>query len=115
MKENDFIGQMVQETLSNSNYDSYEFSHDADSLCEIRVKVDQARGCYLIWSEKEHLEIPKNWGPFKNRISGEFILSKKEDNEHFLDMLSVFFQQDISTAKFVLDQTPFEFDRESAA
>ncbi len=116
MKEADFIGQMVQETIqTNDNDKSNLLSFSQENSFELCAFYDKKRFCYILHNHKEILEVPKDWGPFKNRISSEFIVSRFDDKDHFLDIISIFYKKDLNSIKIVVENFPNMLSHKSAA
>lgn len=103
MGANDFISLMVQETLdSEQSVGEKVLPYQSPDCFEVEAIYNEAKKCYLICADNKFIEIPKNWGPFKNRISQEFILLKEDDHDLFLDIISTFFQKNIECMKIQL-------------
>lgn len=106
MGKSDFISQMVEDTIADSESSNsstvlpFESPKNSPSFI---VDYDDARKCYILQSEEGCIEVPKNWGPFNNRISNEFSLSVGEDKYLFLEILSVFSKKTITHAKFTIN------------
>lgn len=116
MGDQDFIGQMVQETISIEQDDKsnlLSFTHE--NSFEIRAFYDKTRFCYVIHNKKEIMEIPENWGPFKNRISKEFFLSKFDDKDNFIEIVSIFLDRKLDSIKFILDNVEDKISLNQAA
>ena len=102
MKESDLIGQMVQETIQNADdteHNVLDFTHDVDRI--IYLQFDSVRLCHIIKNKKKTLEIPQNWGPFRNRISSEIHIDEFEDRHEFLAVLRQFFDANFKSVKMV--------------
>jgi hypothetical protein len=116
MSNKDFIGQMVQETISIENDDkSNLLSFTNENSFEVKATYDSKRFCYVIHNKREAVEVPENWGPFKNRVSSVFHLSKFDDKDNFVEIISVFFKRDLHSIKVVLQNTQGKFPINSAA
>ena len=116
MSNKDFIGQMVQETISNEQDDKsnlLSFTHE--NSFEVKAFYDSKRYCYIIHNKREVVEIPENWGPFKNRVSSEFYLSKFDDKDNFVEVISLFFKRELVSIKVSLENTQGKFPINSAA
>jgi len=116
MNNKDFIGQMVHETISSEQDDKsnlLSFTHE--NSFEIRALYNSKRRCYIIRNKRESVEIPENWGPFKNRISSEFYLSKFDDKDNFVEVISLFFKRELTSIKVSLENTQGKFPINSAA
>lgn len=106
MSNTDFIAKMVEETLGQENDHSDDVLPFYKPDCfEIEAIYNPEKQCFLICAQGKSIEIPKNWGPFKNRIAKEFILSRGDDKEHFLDMVSLFYNHQIECLKVQLVNT----------
>lgn len=91
MKDNDFISQMLMETLEDTSFqksDEFTLIKSFDDAVELQVTKDEERECFCFTLKETPIEVPVNWGPFKNRISRDFTLSRSEDTDYFLDILS---------------------------
>lgn len=95
MGKTDFISQMVEETMG--AYDSSD--KPTEELLSIDLEYSSYRKCYIYKGYGQNLEIPRNWGPFANRISKEFILNTADDPYKFLEILSVFLVQEVESVK----------------
>ena len=117
MNDKDFISKMVHETLEGATSQNVEdVNFLQSSFFEIKAKYDYHKKCYIIWNTtNEALEIPENWGPFKNRISTEFTITKAEDKFLFLDILSLHFEQNITNLKISLENRGDRFALRKAA
>lgn len=115
MKENDFIGQMVQETIHSGEDKSNILSFSQENSFELNALYDDVRKCYILSNKQEDIEIPENWGPFKNRISTEFIVSRFDDKDFFLDIISVFYGKELNSVKILLENTSSKLSDKSAA
>lgn len=105
MSKSDFISQMVEETIASQashedNVLSFKKPINSDTF---ELAYSDTRKCLILEHKGEFLEIPKNWGPFKNRFSREFSVSTSDDKYHFLSMLSIFVGSEISHAEFKID------------
>lgn len=102
MKDMDYISQMVQETLQSNKFQGVEASEEP---VEIRVKRNVAKNCLVISNEKgQDLEIPENWGPFKNRIVHNFIVDSSDDPYDFLSVLSSFLGQELGSIRIIIEK-----------
>jgi len=103
--EIDFISKMVQETLDGEQVDHVvDVNFLRSAHVEIMANYDAKLRCYVIRNEHNKvLQIPENWGPFKNRIATEFIVSRQDDNYLFLDILSEFCEQNIDNLKVCIE------------
>ena len=116
MKSDDFIGQMVHETISTENEVHQDvLSFRSIDYFKLNVFYDKKRMCFVIRSEKKIIEVPKNWGPFKNRIASEFYISEFDDTEGFIPIISEFFNQEIRTLKIVLENPEVDMGYHDAA
>lgn len=116
MKDTDFIGQMVHETIESENPNKsslLSFKPEVDG--EVWVGLDEVRKCYIIQHKQKSLEVPFNWGPFKNRISKEIILDIHEDTHHFIEVFNVYFQTNYQSMKLNLDKNWEKFQGNKAA
>jgi hypothetical protein len=103
MKTNDFIGQMVHETISTENSTQQDMlSFENNNFFKLEVSYDKKRMCFVLENDKGTLEVPQNWGPFKNRIASQFYISEFDDPEGFISIISNFFDQEISSIKIIL-------------
>lgn len=92
MANKDLISQMVDDTIEQENCsvgNLLPFEIPTNTFT-VEAFYDEKKQCFLITANGKSLEIPKNWGPFKNRIATEIVISKNDDNYLFLDVLSVF-------------------------
>lgn len=103
MSATDFISQMVEETLQKEQTEGDKVLpfHQPDCF-EIEAVYNPTKKCYSVSANNQIIEIPKNWGPFKNRIATEFILNTTDDKEHFLVVVSSFFARKIDCLKIRL-------------
>lgn len=103
MSATDFISKMVEETLRKEQAQGEQVLpfHQPDCF-EVEAIYSAEKKCYMIEANNLSIEIPKNWGPFKNRIASEFILSTSDDKEMFLDVVSSFFNRKIDCLKIRL-------------
>ena len=102
MKESDYIGLMVQETIQiseESEYHELDFAESVDRT--IHLQYDQIRCCHIMASKKGDLEIPQNWGPFKNRISHEIYLDISDDKYDFLSILNQHLGERFTSVKLI--------------
>lgn len=116
MKENDFIGQMVQDTIhsSDNNTNLYNFD-DSEVDRIIHFDFDFKRQCHCLTHKKQTLEIPRNWGPFKNRISPSIVISSSDDKYLFLDILNSFLGCELTSVRIVMSSDSNIFDLSKAA
>lgn len=101
IKENDFIEKMVQETIEMVESDKSNirgFAIKSDRV--INLIFDHARHCYIVNHGDSTIEIPDNWGPFKNRNTYEFEVNQADDDYHILDIFSHFFNEEFRCIKF---------------
>ena len=100
MKTEDLIGQMVQETISNLNREGTSVLLLSDKDCfKLEAVYDEKRMCFVLSHGDKSIEIPKNWGPFKNRITKQFVLSEFDDGELFIPIIAAFYQEKINSIK----------------
>ena len=101
MKDNDFISQMLLETLNedSSSRNDFMFVDGPSDAMQVEAFFDSVRSCYCLNFAGQAIEIPSNWGPFKNRVAKEFSLVKSEDSDYFLDIISEVYGQDIKSIK----------------
>ncbi|MBD66866.1 MAG: hypothetical protein CME62_16810 [Halobacteriovoraceae bacterium] len=95
---------MVEATFqedAQSNRSEYIYNQNKE-FTEILASYNQTKKCYLLSYQNKTLEVPKNWGPFKNRISTEFELTSDNDHHHFLAVLSDYYQTEFKHLKFTL-------------
>lgn len=105
MADHDFIIKMVEETMEASKY-----SHNTELLPfsapntahSVKAHYDPRKLCYVIYGKDKNLEIPKNWGPFANRISKEFLINSTDDPHYFIPVLEEFLGQKILTVHIVI-------------
>jgi hypothetical protein len=93
MSDKDLIDIMVRETLSEKK------SLDPFKLVQpfgISAIYDKTRLCFVIEGSEYSLEIPENWGPFKNRLSASFEITPESDKELFLPIISSFLGKELS-------------------
>lgn len=110
MKNRDLIGQMVQETISEDFEEQNNvLRYQHEDFFEIHAFLDSERLCYVIHNNGSVIEVPQIWGPFKNRISSEFYLTKFDDRSDFISIMSEFYQKDIETIKIILDKENSDF------
>jgi len=111
MSTTDFISQMVEETLDREtdHGESILPFHQPDCF-EVEAIYNPRKQCFMICAHNKFIEIPKNWGPFKNRIAKEFILSPNDDKEDFLAVASLFFNRQIECLKVQLIDTEMGID-----
>lgn len=105
MKDNDFISQMVNDTIAatdEAHADVLPFATPSNHFV-VYANYDESKHCYVIKSKGKSLEIPKNWGPFHNRISQEFMILKGDDQHHFIDILSKFMGVKLEHLKIKLE------------
>ncbi|MAX65349.1 MAG: hypothetical protein QF441_14615 [Bacteriovoracaceae bacterium] len=117
MAKKDFIQQMVKDTISFSQeyYSDNVLPLSFKGAFEISAFYDRKRKCYILHNESEVLEIPRNWGPFRNRVSIRFQLSKYDDKDNFVEILSLFFNKDLEHVQVnILNGTDI-FDHQRAA
>lgn len=102
MSKSDFISQMVEETIAPlENHETNVLSFENPALSHVfDLEYSEFKKCLILKNEGRVLEIPKNWGPFKNRISKEISISAGDDKYLLLSMLSIFFDTEISHAEF---------------
>lgn len=116
MNNKDFIGQMVQDTIEKNEEKSnlYHFSdNEVDRI--IHFDFDHHRKCHLLKHKKEVLEVPSNWGPFKNRISSNITLFADDDKYLFLDMLNTFLGSELRSVKIITASHVELFEGQKAA
>ncbi len=87
MRKNDFISQMVDETLGNI---TVEFEYCTKTKC------------YRLTSEAQVLEIPMNWSLFKGETTKEIFLTHETDNGLFLPILKEFLGVNVAEATLLL-------------
>ena len=106
MSATDFISIMVEETLDQENDQGESILpfHQPDCF-EVEAVYNPRKKCFMICAHNKFIEIPKNWGPFKNRVAKEFILSRSDDKEDFLTVASLFFNRQIECLKVQLIDT----------
>ena len=102
MKETDFISQMLLDTIdddSSMGTNDFMFVDGPSDALEIDASCDELRSCYVFNVNGQVLEVPVNWGPFKNRLALEFTLSESEDKEHFLDIISALCNNKVTSVR----------------
>lgn len=102
MSKPDFISQMVEDTITDTNFKAsnvLSFEPPVNTY-NLNVELHEEKKCYIVHNESKSIEIPINWGPFKNRISREFTIDQGEDRHMILSVLSIFFEKTITHAKF---------------
>ena len=107
MSKSDFISQMVEDTIADTEpRENNILSFEAPkNICHLDLELNEKKKCYVLRDSDRCLEIPINWGPFKNRISREFTLGLGEDKHLILSMLSVFFDKPITNARFSINRS----------
>lgn len=117
MNDNDLISKLVHETLEfaeNQQVDDVNFLQS--NFFNIKAKYDYSKRCYIIQNHSLSLiEIPENWGAFKNRIATEFTITKNEDKFLFLDILSIHFDRKIENLRVSLENRSERFTMRRAA
>ncbi|MBC75789.1 MAG: hypothetical protein CME64_07220 [Halobacteriovoraceae bacterium] len=101
-KGNDYISQMVLETLNEASGNVIEFRKPSNQM-ELNfnthhVDYSKERGCFEFACGGQVLEIPSSWGPFKtlNYDQSNFDLRiSKEDPSMILTVLSALLEQDL--------------------
>lgn len=106
MKDGDFIAQMVQETIDSQQTSNVLKFKNPDDTETFDVHFDQSKKCYTLKTPSKTLEIPMNWGPFKNRIASEFTLSIDEDDDKFINVLSTFLEKPLYSIKIKFLNSP---------
>ncbi len=101
MDDKNLIDLMVQETIQ-GEAPSNVIPFQNENTFQISAIYQPERKCYQISKKNEVLEIPKNWGPFRNRISQSFTLTPFEDSDDFLSVLEMFYGRDINSAQITL-------------
>ncbi len=120
MKEQDFIQAMVTDTLSLGKIGSKgNFLYDTDNIREIVFEYDRKKQCFWIKNfNKQTLEIPENFGPFKHRLGAEFILDDQSDKCGLLAVLSAYLDTKLKVTKITLHkghEQQLSFDLPDAA
>jgi hypothetical protein len=101
MANKDLISQMVDDTIEQENCSGgnlLPFEIPTNTFT-VEAVYNDIKKCFMITANDKSLEIPKNWGPFKNRIATEIVISKNDDNYLFLNVFSVFLGQRIDLLK----------------
>ena len=101
-KGNDYISQMVLETLNGSVDNVLEFRRPSSQM-ELNFNTHQVsysieRGCFEFTCGGQVVEIPINWGPFSNINYNQpnFDLRiSKDDPSMILSVLSLLFEYDL--------------------
>ena len=101
MKEKDFISLMVQETLS--------LQESSDRAFTLYAQEDIQRMCLSIENDVgELLEVPKNWGPFRDLMGSQIFITAENDSYEFLGVISQFFGYDFQSVRIVLEHNQEE-------
>lgn len=82
---------MVQETFNDLEGRADVLGFDKSNTLSVDAFYDKRRQCYVIHNETEVIDIPKGWGPFKNRIGSHFSITTGEDQFLFLEVLATFY------------------------
>lgn len=110
MKDRDIIAQMVQETIDNQNTSNVLKFKSPEDTETFNVNFNEIKKCYTLTTDSKKLEIPMNWGPFKNRIATEFTLSIDEDDDKFISALSAFLDKPLYSIKIKFQNMPNAFE-----
>lgn len=101
MKEMDYISQMVLETLQPTHH---EETDRYQQIAVVHGFEDRDRKCIVLLNKMGYeLEVPINWGPFKDFIGKELIIEKDQDPHSFLSVISSFFNEDFQAVRIDLD------------
>ena len=115
MNEKSLIDLMVDETFSS------EIAHNQLELLtlervEIEAIYDANRKCFVLNLAGQSIEVPKNWGPFKNRISQSFSFDRSEDHFFFIPIIEDILHRTIDCIDFKLSHFDvFSTDQDQAA
>lgn len=111
MDGKDFISKMVEETLGESlETEDNVLKFEQPECFELQAKYIANKQCFQIMAHGKTIEIPKNWGPFKNRIANEFILSPLDDKEHLIPVISAFLGKQLDCLKIQLLDSEHNLD-----
>ena len=105
MKHQDYIDQMVQETLSHT-----------DPANLLKVYHDELRHCYVFENNSgQKLEAPVNWGPFKNKNLVEYHIDRTSDEFSFLPIISQFYNASFFEVRIMVEEKYNSFKTKHAA
>lgn len=96
MNDKYLIDLMVQETIQ-GDIPSNVISLSSEDTFQLTANYIQNRKCYQIQRKDKKLEVPENWGPFKNRLSQSFTLTAFEDSDDFIGVLELFFDRELKS------------------
>ncbi len=115
MIEKSLIDLMVDETFSSERaYKQLELL--PFERIEIEAIFDKRRNCFVLNLAGLSIEIPKNWGPFKNRISQNFSLDRSEDYFFLIPVIENILNKTIDAIDFKLGHFDlFNLDQNQAA
>lgn len=114
MKEMDYISKMVQETLQGASDRRGMGMQHPPSILQAYKNL-QKRCIVIVNRAGDELEVPINWGPFKNNYQNEFLIESESDEFDFLPIISTFFQEDFFAIRIVVEDKFKDHSDRSAA
>ena len=116
MDNNDFISKMVEETLGQElDQDEAVLKFEQPECFELQATYLPSKKCFQIMANGRTIEIPKNWGPFKNRIANEFVLSHHDDKDELIPVISAFLGKPLDCLKVKLLKSEHNLEEYSSA
>jgi hypothetical protein len=112
MKETDFISQMLLDTIDDSSSvltNDFMLVDGPEDVLLVDAVRDSQRSCYIFEINGQVLEVPVNWGPFKNRLALEFTLGESEDKYKFLEIISTLCNNKVTNIKIKFTHEAGEF------
>lgn len=101
MNDKSLIDLMVEETFSHESYPT-QIEMFAPCSIDLEAKYQADKKCFSINLKELGLEIPMNWGLFKNRISNHFSLNKHDDLDFFIPIVESVLGTNIDQIQFTL-------------
>lgn len=116
MKHFDFIEQMVHDTIDSDESSSmYYLKFNDRPEFTVNLESDDSRRCLSVQIGTKRIEFPKNWGPFKNRVTSEIILTFEDDPYQLLDIINMALNKNFKSIKFVIPTNRNLFTYKQAA
>ena len=102
MNDKYLIDLMVQETIQ-GDVPSNVIPLSNENTFQLTARYIAKRRCFLIKKNDKNLEVPENWGPFKNRLSQSFTLTSFEDSDDFLSVLELFYDRELTSVQITIE------------
>jgi hypothetical protein len=109
------IEQMVQETFENTAEDSNVISLTSRKNNKLSATYDEDRKCLILRKDNKKLEVPHNWGPFRENFELSVQICSKDDSLLFFQLISEYFNISSEKIDIEIKNSNFIFQANKAA